>query len=284
MSKNTIRALTSDNTNPGAVRPKQGEPLAKILPIQPSNDPQTLLEEVYGGLGDSYSSEDSMDTTIRHASNDGEDNSSPQDKTNPSELESDPKIVILSNNKVAEPNPNEINDNSQTEIAKKPENTENPHKSLENFQIIKENIHKSLESLEGNEPTHPNLNRTASEDKSEEYMDADDNALSPPPPPIELRETNQNTDPSVGLPSQDTNKDNNTNIQNFQSEYVAEQNHPTKVTIKRLELPPGTQARPLNFGFGTDLTSNLYKNTNTGAIPKIRDVDKKKYGESSEAW
>ncbi|CAH1111445.1 unnamed protein product [Psylliodes chrysocephalus] len=165
VSKNTIWALTSDNTNPGVNYPKQGEPLAKISPVRPTNDPQTLLEEVYGNLDESSSSNESMDTTIKPATAE-----CPQDPHNLIE-HTDPKIIILSNNKVEE---------SSKNANYLSESSENSHKSLENLHKIKDNIHKSLENIEHKETPHPNLNRTASDDKSEEYMDADDKALSPP--------------------------------------------------------------------------------------------------------
>lgn len=50
----------------------------------------------------------------------------------------------------------------------------NTQKSLKNLQTIKENIQSSLENLENVANNQPNLNRSARDDESEEYMDADD--------------------------------------------------------------------------------------------------------------
>ncbi|CAH1107350.1 unnamed protein product [Psylliodes chrysocephalus] len=143
-----------------------------------------------------------------------------------------------------------------------------------------EQIVEDLQENTENQGTHnintPILSRSASDDKSDDYVDADDNANS--------LTTNNKSNPiervdnptPPGIPSKEAPilPPNNSStptpqMQPFQSAYVAESQHPTKITIKRLEMPTGTRGRTLNFGPGTEQNTALLDKRNTGAIPKV---------------
>ncbi|CAH1109239.1 unnamed protein product [Psylliodes chrysocephalus] len=150
-------------------------------------------------------------------------------------------------------------------------------RQMESEGKVTDSVLKTL--FENGRENPPTLSRSASDDKSDDYMNADDNT-----------HTNTNdsvTKPSEGVypsdpmgnPNQPVNKQlparNSTPsgpsdpMPNFQSAYTAESKHLTKITIKSIEMPTGTRARVLDFGPGTVLHTVRISQGNTGAIPKI---------------
>ncbi|CAH1098702.1 unnamed protein product [Psylliodes chrysocephalus] len=184
-----------------------------------------------------------MDVTIKNATTEGESKNDENDK--PPELNTDPGIITHSNVIVQESKTSQDkNSSAQKSEEKSQESMENSQNSLENLQKIKEKIQSSIESLDNNENRHPNLNRTASDDKSEEYMDAVDNAQTPPTQNNDKpQEGDVNNESSAVNSNQDNATGQTPNRQPFQSEYMTEQNHPTKMVIKRISLPANTQTK-----------------------------------------
>ncbi|CAH1104524.1 unnamed protein product [Psylliodes chrysocephalus] len=109
-------------------------------------------------------------------------------------------------------------------------------------------LQNTPENITENQGTHnintPILSISASDDKSDDYVDADDNTntmtTNNKPNPIE----GENNPAPPGIQSQEAPipPPNNSQrptpqMQAFQSAYVAESKHPTKMTIKRMEMP-----------------------------------------------
>ncbi|CAH1103777.1 unnamed protein product [Psylliodes chrysocephalus] len=161
VSKDTLIGLTTDNTKPGISCTKQREPLSKNSPKRPLNDPQTLLEEVYGDLNDSSSSDESMDTTIK--SNEAGPQTDNSTENANSTLENPVPVNTGTKQQASDHGPGKITENTQKSMENAHESMEKVPKSSENTQIP-----------ENSDLNTPLLSRSASEDKSDDYVDADD--------------------------------------------------------------------------------------------------------------
>ncbi|CAH1103734.1 unnamed protein product [Psylliodes chrysocephalus] len=141
-------------------------------------------------------------------------------------------------------------------------------------QRLREEVYGDLNKSTSSEDSNntPYFSRSASDDKSEELINADNNTPEGGASPHEII---SNPIPSRNLSSNMSLAASNSHIiptgttdhaQIFQSAYVTQSNHPTKVTIKRVEIPIG--ARILNVGTGADLHHHAFTANKTGTIPK----------------